>query len=127
MRRGFLNQEKATGDESIMMSPLQEPRSSQANQYSGWGMAANERQLKSMANRSSSSSSSAVGLQWPAPKVPDGAVEFDGPDWNAPNDKRRRMNGEEPRLANETAELRGTNYLPRSQATPSLTWKMTTK
>jgi hypothetical protein len=91
-------------------------------------MAANERRLKSMANHHSSSSS-AVGLQWPAPKVPEGAVEFDGPDWNAPNDKRRRMNGEEPRLlADKTAELvRGANYLPRSQATPNMTWKMAIK
>jgi hypothetical protein len=95
MRRGFLNQAKGIADES-MMGPLQEPRLSQANRYPGWEVAANERRLKSMANHSSSS---AVGLQWPASKVPEGAVQFDGPDWNAPNDKRRRMNDEEPRLA----------------------------
>jgi hypothetical protein len=39
---------------------------------------------KSMVNHSS------VGFQWPAPKVPEGAIEFDGPDWHAPNGKRRQ-------------------------------------
>jgi hypothetical protein len=40
--------------------------------------------------------------------VPEGAVEFDGPDWNGPNDKRRRTVDEELVLAGETARLYGT-------------------
>jgi hypothetical protein len=40
--------------------------------------------------------------------VPEGAVEFDGPDWNAPNDKRSRTIDKELKLADETEKLSGT-------------------
>jgi hypothetical protein len=102
MRRVFLNQERGAGDESIGL--LQDPHLAQATQYSGWGIAANKRWLKSMAN----CSSSVVGLHWPAPKVPEGAVQFDGPGWNGPNGKHRQTVDEELKLEGKTTKLYGT-------------------